>query len=158
MQTHTWEFFLTNRSDLMTPHEGLDFLNFFWISYTWLGTPSHKIDRSLGKIEKLGSRSQALQPALEWPQLGSDRDGTTAQLPPAPRASSSSPELGKRAGRIAGLAECIVFTSDFCPRTGHRPSLVRLFVACVPVGSGGPAQCAPIPWGRGPWLGFVFFI
>jgi hypothetical protein len=47
MWMHTSEFFLANRSHLMTPRKGLEFFDFWWISYARFGGRFNEIGRSL---------------------------------------------------------------------------------------------------------------
>jgi hypothetical protein len=53
MQTHSSEFFLANRSHLMTPRKGLAFFDFFELVMPYLGAAYHEIGMSLRKIQKI---------------------------------------------------------------------------------------------------------
>jgi hypothetical protein len=59
MQTHISEYFLANRSYLLTPHEGLAFFIFFELVMPDLGAASREIGRSLRKIQKISSKVYA---------------------------------------------------------------------------------------------------
>jgi hypothetical protein len=112
-----------------------------------------------------------LQPAPEWPQHISTWWRSWAAIATAQphnyllhlgAAVRHQDEGGGRRVGVPGGSQdwrSALFSREISGRgldTG--PVSFGFAFACVPVGSGGPAQCAPIPWGRGPWLGFVFFI